>query len=103
MASRRADRLGASMSPTAQALAIAQREGVVIDALVTDIVMPGMSGLELAERLAPLRALFISGYSADAAASGGLPPGSGLLQKPFDHTRLLTEVRALLDLPAHTI
>ncbi len=86
-----------------EALAIAQREGVVIDALVTDIVMPGMSGLELAERLAPLRALFISGYSADAATSGDLPPGSGLLQKPFDHTRLLSEVRALLDLPAHTI
>ncbi len=49
--------------------------------------MPGMSGLELAERLSPLRALFISGYSAEAATSGGLPPGSALLQKPFDHCR----------------
>ena len=49
------------------ALALARAEGDAIDALVTDIVMPGMSGLELAERLAPLRALFISGYSAEAA------------------------------------
>jgi PAS domain S-box-containing protein len=86
------------------ALAIAAREGEAIDALVTDIVMPGMSGLELAEHLAPLRALFISGYSAEAAARrGGLPPGSALLEKPFDHGRLLSKIRALLDLPAHTI
>jgi hypothetical protein len=86
------------------ALAIAEREGEAIDALVTDIVMPGMSGLELAEHLSPLRALFISGYSAEAAArGGGLPPGSALLEKPFDHGRLLSEIRALLDLPAHTI
>jgi CheY-like chemotaxis protein len=86
------------------ALAIAEREGEAIDALVTDIVMPGMSGLELAEHLSPLRALFISGYSAEAAARrGGLPPGSALLEKPFDHSRLLSEVRDLLDLPAHRI
>ena len=57
------------------ALAIAAREGDAIDALVTDIVMPGMSGLELAERLAPLRTLFISGYSAERrrAAAGSRP------------------------------
>ena len=83
------------------ALALAARDGDAIDALVTDIVMPGMSGLELAERLAPLRALFISGYSAEAAERrGGLPPGSAFLEKPFDHGALLAEVRALLDSPA---
>ena len=86
------------------ALAIAEREGEAIDALVTDIVMPGMSGLELADRLAPLPALFISGYSADVATRrGGLPPGSALLEKPFDHGSLLAEVRNLLDLPAHRV
>ena len=63
---------------------------------MTDIVMPGMSGLELADRLQPLRSLFISGYSAER----GLPPGSALLEKPFDHGALLAEVRELLDLPA---
>ena len=81
----------------ADALALAARHGETIDALVTDIVMPGMSGLELAERLQPLRALFISGYSAEAAV--GLPPGSAFLEKPFDHGALLAEVRALLDAP----
>ena len=63
--------------------------------------MPGMSGLQLADRLAPLRVLFISGYSAEAA--GGLPAGSAFLEKPFDHGALLAEVRTLLDQPAHRI
>ena len=81
----------------ADALVLAARHGESIDALVTDIVMPGMSGLELAERLQPLRALFISGYSAEAAV--GLPPGSAFLEKPFDHGALLAQVRALLDAP----
>jgi two-component system cell cycle sensor histidine kinase/response regulator CckA len=81
------------------ALLIALRERDAIDALVTDIVMPGMSGLELAERLAPLRTLFISGYSAEVAGRGGLPPESAFLEKPFDHATLLAEVRGLLDAP----
>jgi two-component system cell cycle sensor histidine kinase/response regulator CckA len=81
------------------ALLIALREGDAIDALVTDIVMPGMSGLELAERLAPLRTLFVSGYSAEVAGRGGLPPESAFLEKPFDHGTLLAEVRELLDAP----
>jgi PAS domain S-box-containing protein len=86
-----------------QALAIAEREGDSIAALVTDIVMPGMSGLELAERLAPLRTLFISGYSATAFEQrGGLPPGSAFLEKPFDHASLLAEVRSLLDAPVES-
>ena len=82
-----------------QALALAASHE--LDALVTDIVMPGMSGLQLADRLAPLRVLFISGYSSEAA--GGLPAGSAFLEKPFDHGALLAEVRALLDQPAHRI
>jgi CheY-like chemotaxis protein len=81
------------------ALLIALREGDAIDALVTDIVMPGMSGLELADRLAPLRTLFVSGYSAEVAGRGALPPESAFLEKPFDHGTLLAEVRELLDAP----
>jgi CheY-like chemotaxis protein len=69
-----------------------------IDALITDIVMPHMSGIELAERLAPVRTLFISGYSTEVAdRRGGLPAGSVLIEKPFDHGTLLAEVRGLLD------
>ncbi len=76
------------------------RERDTIDVLVTDIVMPGMSGLELAERLAPLRTLFISGYPAEAfERRGGLPAGSAFLEKPFDHGALLAEIRSLLDSP----
>jgi PAS domain S-box-containing protein len=86
------------------ALELAERHADEIAALVTDIVMPGMSGLELAERLSPLRSLFISGYSSEAAdRQGGLPPGSAFLEKPFDHGALLAEVRELLDQPAHRI
>jgi len=82
------------------ALRLALRQRDAIDALVTDIVMPGMSGLELAERLAPLRTLFISGYSAEAFdRRGGLPPASSFLEKPFDHGTLLAEIRSLLDSP----
>src|SRR5262249_32084584 len=78
----------------ADALAVAARQPDQIDALVTDVVMPGMSGLELADRLQPLRALFITGYSAEA-----VPPGSAYLQNPFDHAALLVEIRELLDAP----
>jgi signal transduction histidine kinase len=89
-----------SAAGPAEALAVAA--GVErIDALVTDIVMPGMSGIELARRLEPPRVLFISGYSSEAA--GGLPEGSAFLEKPFAHGALLAEIRALLDEPAHRI
>ena len=83
------------------ALSLAARHPGEIHALVTDIVMPGMSGLQLADRLAPLPALFISGYAAEAAV--GLPAGAAILEKPFDHGALLAEIRTLLDQPAHRI
>jgi PAS domain S-box-containing protein len=85
-----------SAASARQALEIAARTPV--DALLTDIVMPGMSGIELAERLAPVRTLFMTGYSSEVAERrGGLPPGSSFLEKPFDHGTLLTHVRELLD------
>ena len=73
-----------------------------IDLLVTDVVMPGMSGPLLVERLAGLRpslkVLYISGYSrADAMPQGGLPSGSLFLQKPFTGERLASKVREALD------
>src|SRR5262249_61433398 len=75
---------------------------VPIDVLDTDIVMPQMSGPELAERLKQndpgLKVLFLSGYSAETIRQrGGLPVESAFLEKPFDDVALLRTVRALLD------
>jgi PAS domain S-box-containing protein len=70
------------------ALERAARGGEPYDLLVTDVVMPGINGRELAEQLREtwpeLRVLFTSGYTDDAMiASGMLAPGSRFLQKPF--------------------
>jgi two-component system cell cycle sensor histidine kinase/response regulator CckA len=71
-------------------------------ALVADVVMPGLSGPELAQRLAirlpGLRVLYISGYSGDALSGReGLPPGVRLLSKPFRADELLAALRSMLD------
>ena len=76
-----------------------------IDALVSDVIMPDMSGPELARRLASvrpgLRTLFVSGYTAETVRERGrLPEGSAFLEKPFDQLSLLRAVRALLGQPA---
>src|SRR4051812_6048499 len=62
-----------------------------IHALVTDIVMPEMSGVELASRLG-LPALFVSGYAEER-----IEPGNPFLEKPFDRVGLLRAVRGVLD------
>jgi two-component system cell cycle sensor histidine kinase/response regulator CckA len=73
-----------------------------VDALVSDVIMPEMSGPDLAQRLKTLRpglrTLFISGYTAETVRGRGkLPLGSAFLEKPFDHKSLLRALRALLD------
>jgi two-component system, cell cycle sensor histidine kinase and response regulator CckA len=78
-----------------------------IDILVTDVIMPDMSGPELARRMQPLRpgvrTLFVSGYTAETVRGRGkLPPGSAFLEKPFDRLSLLRAVRGLLDQHACT-
>jgi len=72
-----------------------------IDVLITDVVMPGISGRELATRLLPLRpemrVLFLSGYTEDAILhQGGLNPGTAFLQKPFTLQHLARKVREVL-------
>jgi len=72
--------------------------------LLTDVIMPGMSGNELAERIQTvrpgLRVLFMSGYSADILDQPGHPSADlHLLQKPFNATVLAQQVRAALDTP----
>lgn len=73
-----------------------------VDVVVTDLVMPGMNGLELAEQAATLeptiKFLYMSGYSEHAALNSSLMgEGAHYLQKPFTRESLLQAVRAVLD------
>ncbi|PWC39860.1 hypothetical protein TSO352_01605 [Azospirillum sp. TSO35-2] len=72
--------------------------------LLTDIVMPGMTGRQLAdaalERLPDLKVLYTTGYSGDAVIHNGvLDPGTNLLAKPFGIDHLAETVRGVLDAP----
>jgi len=92
--------IDASDGPSA--LELSARHGAPIDLLVTDVVMPGMSGRELAERLAPVRpgmkVLYTSGYTDDAMVRQGvLNAGVAFLQKPFVPDSLARKVRDVLD------
>ncbi len=74
------------------------------DALITDIVMPGLQGPELSTRLSQLspglRTLFMSGYSHDSLRNTStVPEGAGFVKKPFSSHQLLTALRRLLDAP----
>jgi PAS domain S-box-containing protein len=84
------------------ALRLAQSTAQPIHLVVTDVVMPGMSGRQLADQLralcAGLKVLFISGYTDEALLrQGNLGPGTGFLDKPFAPEKLLHQVRAVLD------
>ena len=100
LASRGYQVLEASYGP--EALEVAARYSGRIDLLLTDVVMPHMSGKELAQRLQSLRpelrVLFISGYSDDAIERHGvLAPGTAFLQKPMQPDALARAVRRVLD------
>jgi len=70
---------------------------------LTDIIMPGMDGHELSDRLAShrraLRVLYMSGYAVDVVVNRGgvLNHSTTLLQKPFNRAALLRKVREVLD------
>jgi PAS domain S-box-containing protein len=86
------------------ALAMAAGFPGTIHLMVTDVIMPGLSGHELARRLTAaregLRVLYISGYTDDAIVSHGvLAPGVSYLQKPFSPDTLARRVREVLDAP----
>ncbi|MEU8817721.1 ATP-binding protein [Actinoplanes sp. NPDC048796] len=85
-----------------KALDVAARHSGQIDLLLSDVVMPGMLGKELAERLVrerpDTRVLYMSGYAQPVLhTQGTLDPGVALLEKPFTADDLLTAVRKRLD------
>ncbi|OGP83386.1 MAG: hypothetical protein A2Y95_00340 [Deltaproteobacteria bacterium RBG_13_65_10] len=80
-----------------EAINMARIHPGAIDLLLTDVVMPAMSGRELAKLLVPLREgikiLYMSGYTDDTILQHGvLDPGSALLQKPFTQETLSRKV-----------
>lgn len=85
-----------------QALEIAGGGSLSVDLLITDLVLPGINGVSLAEQLAPLlpgmATLYISGYPGDALVRGDVfDPGPAFLAKPFTRPMLLEKVREMLD------
>jgi DNA-binding response OmpR family regulator len=81
--------------------ALAAASGVKIDLLLTDVMLPGVSGLDLARRLYAaqpgLKVLYMSGYAPDdAVRTGADPPGARFLAKPFTLAVLLATVREAL-------
>jgi two-component system, cell cycle sensor histidine kinase and response regulator CckA len=85
-----------------QALQIARLHFGPIHLLLTDVVMPGMNGRVLGERLAPtqpgMKVLYMSGYTDSFIAGHGvLEPGTQLLHKPFNQETLTRKVRDVLD------
>jgi CheY-like chemotaxis protein len=84
-----------------QALTMCLDEALDFDALLTDIIMPGMSGTQLAAKLRDHRpdlpVLFMSGYTNGPTPGGQeLPPDAPLIRKPFETDVLLRELHQLL-------
>jgi PAS domain S-box-containing protein len=85
-----------------KALALVAQHPAEIHLLITDVIMPGMSGRDLAQRLSELRPaikrLFISGFTADVIAQRGiLDDGVNFLSKPFGRDALARKVREVLE------
>ncbi|HTX75666.1 MAG TPA: response regulator, partial [Terracidiphilus sp.] len=85
----------------AEAMLLEQRHQGPIHLLLTDVVMPGMNGKELAQRIKPLRSamkvLFMSGYAGDVIGNlAALEPGTAHIQKPFTLEALADKVQEVL-------
>jgi two-component SAPR family response regulator len=83
------------------ALLTAERYDGPIGLMLTDVVMPYMNGVELAQRFQPLRpevpVLFMSGYSEEAINQGDITKGLNYLAKPFTPDQLSLKVRDVID------
>ncbi len=87
------------------ALEVFEKHGAGIDLVLTDIVMPKMSGREMADRLRQVRpelkVVYMSGYTDDVLVrTGALGPGMSFLQKPLRPDTLAAKVREALDSPS---
>jgi signal transduction histidine kinase/CheY-like chemotaxis protein len=88
-----------------EALQVAKDYSGPVHLLLTDVIMPHMTGKELAERLKQsrpeIKVLYMSGYAADVLSSrGSLDPGESYIAKPFSLDSLLAKVREILSSPA---
>jgi two-component system, cell cycle sensor histidine kinase and response regulator CckA len=98
------DRLGyrvLAASTPEEAIRLAEQHANEISLVITDVVMPGMNGRELAERLQSLypgiKIIFMSGYTADVIAHRGvLDENVNFIQKPFSKKDLSIKVREVL-------
>ena len=86
----------------ADAIQFMERREQPIDLVLTDVLMPGMKGRELVERLSKLRAgikvLYMSAYTEDAAINiGVLSPGTAFIEKPFSPDDLANKVREVMN------
>lgn len=84
------------------AIALSAQNEDAIQLVLTDVIMPGMNGRELANKLMEtrpeLRVLFMSGYTDDAIVHQGvLDPSANFIQKPFSPDSLAQKVREVLD------
>ncbi|HEX6132631.1 MAG TPA: PAS domain S-box protein [Longimicrobiales bacterium] len=87
-----------------EAIEAAERAHGRIHLLLTDVIMPGLNGQDVAERVRALRpdvrVLFMSGYNEEAVLRHGvLAAGSAFIEKPFSPSALLDRVRAILGDP----
>jgi len=90
-----------SARSSAEAIHISEVHKGIIHLMVTDVIMPGLSGDQLASRLSALRpemkVLYVSGYTDDTIARHGiLEPGLAFLQKPFSPRALARKVSEVL-------
>ena len=85
----------------AEALQVCEKHDREIHLMITDLVMPGMDGLELGRRVTEsrprMKVLYTSGYSEDAVTNDGVTEPGDFVQKPYTPTELAKKIRRMLD------